>query len=289
MTSVFVFYEGTHIIRNRLNVMKKTALLASDMDGTVIPLDLGKERDKELLEFNRLIQKNSHIALAYVTGRHLELGLAGVKQYRLPSPDIFVCDVGTTIYFQKHGDWHKDEEYRQHLKQSWQGKTGSDIASILQDIHALEPQEEDKQKEFKQSYYIARDIDIDTIVNMIHEHLAGYAIEANVIYSVDSKKKVGLVDVLPQRAAKDYALSYLWKKLEFMKDSVVYAGDSGNDLLAFLSGFNAIIVDNTADAVKETVRRQAREKGIEERIFFASTRFVQGVMEGCFYFNLFRE
>ena len=269
--------------------MKKTALLASDMDGTVIPLESGKERDDELLRFNRLMQKNSHVALAYVTGRHLELGLEGVEKYRLPSPDIFVCDVGTTIYFQNHGDWHKDEEYRQKLKQSWHGKTSSDIAQILKGIHALDPQEEEKQKEFKQSYYTEPDIDIETTINIIHKHLAVYAIEANVIYSVDSKKNIGLVDVLPKIAAKDYALEYLWKKLELMKDSVVYAGDSGNDLLAFLSGFNAIIVDNTADAVKETVRRQAREKRIEKRIFFASARFVQGVMEGCFYFNLLRE
>ena len=269
--------------------MKKSALLASDMDGTVIPLESGKERDDEILKFNRLMQKNEHVALAYVTGRHLELGLEGVEKYRLPSPDIFVCDVGTTIYFQNHGDWHQDEEYRQNLKQSWQGKTGSDIAQILKDISALDPQEEEKQKEFKQSYYTAPDIEIDTVINMIHEHLAVYAIEANVIYSVDSKKNIGLVDVLPKIAAKDYALEYLWKKLELMKDKIVYAGDSGNDLLAFLSGFNAIIVDNTADAVKETVRRQAHEKRIEERIFFASARFVQGVMEGCFYFNLFQE
>jgi hypothetical protein len=67
--------------------MQKDALLACDMDGTVIPLETGKERDGEIREFHRLLAKHENVVLAYVTGRHLELGLAGVARYRLPMPD----------------------------------------------------------------------------------------------------------------------------------------------------------------------------------------------------------
>ena len=263
--------------------MQKNALLASDMDGTVIPLEEGKERDEEIRRFRQLMEENSQVALAYVTGRHLELGMAGVEKHRLPFPDIFVCDVGTTIYFHNHKNWQHDEGYREELTKSWSRHTGPDIASFLEGINGLETQEAEKQGEFN----LGRGHDAEAVLQSIRNRLTGRGLTANIIYSVDSLKDIGLVDVLPPVAAKDYALAYLQKKLGLEQERVVYAGDSGNDLLAFVSGFNAIIVNNTAEPVKEEVRRQARVKGIEAQIFFASARFVQGVMEGCFHFNLF--
>jgi sucrose-6F-phosphate phosphohydrolase len=268
--------------------MQKDALLACDMDGTVIPLESGEERDLEIREFHRLLKRNENVVLAYVTGRHLELGLAGVEQYGLPMPDIFVCDVGTTIYGRSHGGWVVDEQYRHELLQSWQGLNGAEIAAMLDTISVLSAQEEEKQKEFKQSYYVSRQVGYQEVISLIHARLSSRDVRANVIYSVDSQKDVGLVDVLPEVAAKDSALIYLWKKLGLKKDRIVYAGDSGNDLRAFVSGFNAIVVNNTPEPVKEEVRRQTREKGIEERIYIATARYVQGVMEGCFYFKIFR-
>ena len=268
--------------------MQKDALLACDMDGTVIPLETGEERDGEIREFHRLLAKHENVVLAYVTGRHLELGLAGVVQYSLPMPDIFVCDVGTTIYVRSHGVWGVDQQYRHELLRSWQGLTGADIGPLLETLSVLTAQEEEKQQEFKQSYYVSRDVNHGEVMRLIVDRLAGSGVRANVIYSVDGKKDIGLVDVLPEAAAKDSALVYLRKKLGLEKDRVVYGGDSGNDLQAFVSGFNAIVVNNTPKAVKEEVRRQAREKGIEERIYFAGAMYVQGVMEGCFHFNMFR-
>ncbi|MDH4322493.1 MAG: hypothetical protein OEV73_13480 [Desulfobulbaceae bacterium] len=269
--------------------MHKTALLASDMDGTVIPLSGGPERDAEIDRFRQLIADNPQLALAYVSGRHLSLGLAGVARHHLPPPDIFVCDVGTTIYFHdEQGRWQRDEGYRGRLLDSWQGYTGPAIAALLAGLPALIPQEEEKQAEFKQSYYLDRGEDHAAALAAIHASLAAHDLQANTIYSVDPIKEIGLIDVLPPIAAKDLALSYLWQKLALPKANVVYAGDSGNDLLAFVSGFNAIVVDNTAEPVKAEVRRQARAKGIEQHIFFAPTRFAQGVIDGCAHFHLFR-
>lgn len=265
----------------------KTSLLASDMDGTVIPLENGKEREEEIKEFVRLREKHPDLCLAYVTGRHLELGLDGVKKYGLPKPDIFVCDVGTTIHRKENGHWTVDEDYRDRLQRAWNGLCGDDIARLLTDITDLTAQEEEKQKEFKQSYYVPVHVARKEIVSHIHETLRRQGVDANIIYSVDTLADIGLVDVLPPIAAKDYALEYLWKSLAIEKNRVAYAGDSGNDLLAFLSGFNAILVHNTADDVKEEVREKARLKNIENYVFFASGNYVKGVMEGCYYFNIF--
>ena len=270
--------------------MQHSALLATDMDGTVIPLDSGPEREAEIIRFNEVMVANPQVALAYVTGRHLELGLAGVTRHNLPTPDIFVCDVGTTIYFlDDHNQWQRDEDYRAELKKSWHDHTGTDIAQMLADLHLLTPQEAEKQKEFKQSYYLPRRHDHEATLAAIHAKLANHQVTANVIYSVDTLKDLGLIDVLPKIAAKDYALDYLWRKLALPKERIIYAGDSGNDLLAFISGFNAIIVANTAEPVKEAVRQEAQAKQITEHIFFAPSRFVQGVIEGCAHFNLFRK
>ncbi|MBU1710308.1 MAG: HAD family hydrolase [Proteobacteria bacterium] len=267
----------------------KTSLLASDLDGTVIPFEPGPERDAEIQEFNRLMADNEHVGLAYVTGRHLELALAGVSQYRLPVPDIFVCDVGTTIYLREGKNWVVDQEFRNRLKTSWKGFSGSDIARILRGIKGLTPQEAEKQKEFKQSYYVPVTLDYREMAIRIKDRLAGKNVRANVIYSVGCQNNIGLVDVLPQRAAKDYALAYLWRKLGLKKERVVYAGDSGNDLLAFVSGFNAVVVANASGTVKEEVRRLTGDKGIADKVFFASERYVKGVMEGCFHFKLFSQ
>ena len=267
--------------------MEKKALLASDMDGTVIPLEEGEERQAEIRRFRELIAAHPQVALAYVTGRHLELGLAGVAAHRLPEPDIFVCDVGTTVYVRGRDGWRRDEAYRQELQQSWGGHTGPDIAPWLAGIAGLAAQEAEKQSEFKQSYYLDRGRDSGACLAAIRDRLAVQGLAANVVYSVDPLSRIGLVDVLPPMAAKDHALAYLWRHLGVARERVVYAGDSGNDLLAFASGFNAIVVANTAEPVKEEVRRQAAAKGIEGHIFFAAGRYVQGVMEGCRYFGIF--
>jgi HAD superfamily hydrolase (TIGR01484 family) len=258
------------------------------MDGTVIPLETGEARAREIREFQRLLAQHSNILVAYVTGRHLELGLAGVAHYELPMPDVFVCDVGTSIHWRATGKWDVDEKYRHQLLRSWNGRTNAEIGVMLATVPGLSAQEQEKQGEFKRSYYAARARDHREIVRLIHERLAGNGVRTRVIYSVDAKKNIALVDVLPEIAAKDAALAYLWEKLGLEKDRVVYAGDSGNDLLAFVSGFNAIVVNNTPAPVKEEVRRQMREKGIAARIFFAPSNYVQGVMEGCFHFKIFR-
>ena len=257
------------------------------MDGTVIPLDDRAERSREIEEFRSLIALHKDVILAYVTGRHLELGMEGIKEFNLPEPEIFVCDVGTTIYRQRGGAWRLDEEFRKG-KESWKGRTGKDISGLIRDIPGLTEQEREKQTEFKQSYYISLDAKTDRVVRSIQNMLAEDKIEAEIIYSVDTKKNIGLLDLLPKAAAKGTALKYLWNGLGILKDNVVYAGDSGNDLNAFTSGFNAVVVNNTREKVKNEVRKQIRMMNIKDRVFFADSKYVKGVIEGCFHFNLFR-
>jgi hydroxymethylpyrimidine pyrophosphatase-like HAD family hydrolase len=162
--------------------------------------------------------------------------------------------------------------------------TASEIAGWLTDIPGLRMQEAERQQEFKLSYYVEIQRDQDDFTRQIETRLARHDIRAAVIYSTDPAKEVGLLDILPDQAAKDAALRYLQTKAELPEDRVVYAGDSGNDLAAFLSGFKAIVVSNTPEDVKDRVRLRAQRP---DRIFVATYPHAKGVIQGCRHFGVF--
>lgn len=265
----------------------KKFLLASDLDGTVIPLEDEPEWEEEIAHFGSLVSQQDGLTLAYVTGRHLDLALDGVAQRDLPLPDIMVCDVGTTIYIRNGVRWEVDDAYRRRLGESWRGKSSGGISELLAGVEGLEEQEAEKQGEFKQSYYIPSRSKRENILQKVEEILQQAGLKTNLIFSVDSFTGSGLLDILPGMAAKDKALDYLQELLQIPKEHIVYAGDSGNDLAAFVSGYNAIVVANTAGPVCEETIRLAREKGIESRVFFARHKYTRGVIEGCRHFNIF--
>ena len=49
------------------------SLLASDLDGTLIPLERNAQRLREVAEFVDAVDQSVNLILAYVTGRHLSL------------------------------------------------------------------------------------------------------------------------------------------------------------------------------------------------------------------------
>jgi sucrose-6F-phosphate phosphohydrolase len=264
-------------------------LLASDMDGTLLPLEDTPEWDAEILRFRRLVLASPNLLLAYVTGRHLELALDGAAALDLPYPEILVCDVGSSIYRKTGREYELDTEYRGRLLHSWQGRVSKDIAPLLAAIEGITPQEKEKQGDFKQSYFTATGRRGEEAVQRVADRLRETGLESNLIFSIDPKTGAGLLDVLPAQAAKDHALTYLRDTLEIPHDNIVFAGDSGNDLAAFASGFNSIVVANTPSEVKNEARRQAAAKKIAERLYFAHHRFIRGLTEGCLHFNIFTE
>lgn len=268
--------------------MAREKLLASDLDGTLICPDLGEKNCAEIRAFSSAIAGQEALVLAYVTGRHLELALEGITTYKLPLPEMLVCDVGTSLYVRKGEDWKQDEVYRKRLTQSWKGYRGKDVAQVLKDLRGLIEQEEEKQSDFKQSYYVGLDYQPGALYQHVRDKLKDHGIEANLIYSIDTKRAMALFDVLPPGAAKDSAVFFLAEKLGIAKDDMVYAGDSGNDLAVFLSGVRSIVVGNAPKIFKEEVLAQAKVKALYEQVYFAQEECVGGVLEGCKHFGLFK-
>lgn len=258
-------------------------LLASDLDGTLIPLERDAQRLREVEELVRAFEASEDLRLAYVTGRHLSLAQAGIEEVGLPSPDWFVCDVGTSVYRRANGGYEPDPDYRQRMRAVLGGLGGDDIRNAIGALDGLVLQEEEKQAEFKVSYYTRGRP--ERFVEIIQSRLDAAHAKVNLVASHDPVSGRGLLDVLPTGIAKDYAVRYLHDASGVDEDHLVYAGDSGNDRAAMLTGFRVIVVGNADEELKKDLGIESVAQGIAERIYFAEHPYARGVLEGLRHFG----
>ena len=72
-------------------------ILASDLDGTLIPLD-GRPENRRALQRLVTARLQDRFTLVFVTGRHKASICEVICEHHLPLPDWVISDVGTTIY-----------------------------------------------------------------------------------------------------------------------------------------------------------------------------------------------
>jgi len=262
------------------------SLLATDMDGTVIPLEEGEVWEKDIADFRESVDAKPGLRLAYVTGRDLAKALSGIEKYRLPKPDFLVCDVGTSL-FHAHGDGFRlDEGYAQRMREARGDLEPREIREHVAFLPGLRLQPEDRQTPFKVSYFLSPGGDHSSILAALLDHLGTFNGRVQAVYSVRAQDRTGLVDLLPAGVAKDFALRYLHGLTGVGSDRLVYAGDSGNDVAAMLAGFKAIVVGNADEGLKEKIRGKAEREGIQDRIYYSERRYAAGVLEGCSHFGI---
>lgn len=262
-------------------------LLASDMDGTMIPLDGDAENLRDIDRVKALLQEHPHIQLCYVTGRDHWLALRGVERRGLPEPDHVISDVGTVLSHYVNGQWQTDEGYRDKVSAAYGGKSAEDVASVLSNEDRLQPQEDTFQTPFKRSYYFEQSVPMDELRRNCNRLLSEADIPARLIFSADQLNGRGLLDVLPEDIDKSTALKYLVALLNLSEEQVMYAGDSGNDEQAFKAGFLTVLVGNTPDDVGNNIRQWAQHNHAENNIYFARGNATTGVLEGARHFGLF--
>ena len=260
------------------------SLLASDLDGTLIPLERDAQRLGEVAQLVAALRERPELQLAYVTGRHLSLAEQGIAEVGLPTPDWFVCDVGTSVYHRVDGGFEPDESYREAMRAAFGGLSGADVRAAIGEVDGIELQEEEKQAEFKVSYYTRGRH--EPYVQLVQDRLDTAGAHANLVASFDPLSERGLLDVLPEGVAKDYAIRYLHERTGIDAEHLVYAGDSGNDRAAMLSGFRAIVVGNADAALKHELQSASVEGGLSERLYFAQQPYAAGVLEGLRHFAL---
>mgnify|MGYP001828647120 FL=1 len=260
-------------------------LLASDLDGTLIPLERTPERLAEVRTLVDALERADGLQLAYVTGRHLALARSGIAEVGLPEPDWFVCDVGTSVYRRIDGGYEADETYRRAMRQALGGISAPDVQRALGSVEGIWLQEDEKQGEFKVSYYTEGRH--ERYLGRVQAGLDSAGARVALVASYDPVSERGLLDILPAAVAKDYAVRYLQKRTGVAEDGWVYAGDSGNDRAAMLAGYKAIVVGNADDALKRDLAELAATEGLATRLYFALRPYAAGVHEGLVHFGLF--
>lgn len=278
-TAVYQMSEEFRALGHNLHV------LATDLDGTLIPLS-GNSRNREDLQKLAKELHRHEITLVFVTGRHLESVQRAMKENALPVPDWVICDVGTTIYRRMDDDRLCAVVcYHSHLESIIARCPIAELRQVLSDIPELQLQEQEKQGRFKLSYYTQQS-QIEAAVQAIQQRLARTEAPYSLIHSIDPFTGDGLIDLLPEHVSKAYALHWWVDHAGIRKESVVFAGDSGNDLAAFEAGYRAIVVGNTNRDIARQVAEHHQQNRWEDRLCLAERHGTSGVLEGCYRFGI---
>ncbi|MCG6157335.1 HAD-IIB family hydrolase [Rubinisphaera margarita] len=262
------------------------AILATDLDGTLIPLENDQDNVRDLQMLRRKLQEH-RVPLVYVTGRHLESVLEKQREHQLPQPEWIVCDVGTTICERSDDDTFKPlQAYMDYQDTIVQEYPRDRLQAEFQSIGDLVLQEEVKQGPFKLSYYVNQEA-MPATERAISERLHADNVPWTMIASIDPFNGDGLIDLLPREVSKAHALQWWADRFGIDLSKVVFAGDSGNDYAAFISGFRAILVNNTDARIVQQVREEHERRGLTSHAYHANARATSGVLEGCHAYGVF--
>lgn len=260
-------------------------VLATDLDGTLIPLQGHPENVRDLLRLKELLTRHE-VELVFVTGRHFESVIDAIDEYELPATNWIICDVGTTICRRDENESHgfkRLASYAEHLDTTVAAMDCQSLKERLESSPGLRIQESEKQGPFKLSYYADRD-QLASLVPQLEQQLADCEAPWSMIHSVDPFNGDGLVDFVPRNVSKAYALSWWAAHTESDVDQIIFAGDSGNDLAALASGYKSIIVGNADREVADTAMRAHRDAGWENRLHRPREVATSGVLSGCLHY-----
>jgi len=265
-------------------------VIATDLDRTLLP-NGSQEYDGSMRIFREII-RNERLKLIFVTGRNLELVQDAIEKFHPPYPELVVGEVGTKIYSRRNEDFVEDCQWTRQIRLLAKNWNVDKFKEKLSLFNQLRIQGENKQNEFKLSYYLDNPKDLSLIIRRVTEIIKLICREATVVYSVDETQDLGLLDILPRRATKLTALEYLRKKLGLKEGEIIYCGDSGNDILPLTFGYKSIIVRNAVPELKNTVRRISTQKNIIDKLYLArgykklNGYYVSGIIEGLIKFNI---
>lgn len=260
-------------------------ILATDLDGTLIPLPGNENNSSDLITLTELIQEH-RATLVFVTGRHLDSVTSAISEYGLPQPDWIICDVGTSIYRNCGGRAAVVADYQACLRQRLNRSSFREFHRHFSGSAIVELQQAEKQGDFKMSFYADRQ-KLDEAIAWLSGELQKLQIDGTIIASVDPFNGDGLLDVLPRGVSKAFALDWWAKHNQVDPRETVFAGDSGNDLAAMTAGYKTIVVGNAEPDLIDAVRQFHHQNQWTNRLHVASRKGTSGVLEGCHSFDVF--
>jgi sucrose-phosphate synthase len=238
-------------------------MLICDLDDSLVG-DTGGL--KVLLE---RLQSANNVGFGIVTGRCLNSALQVLKQHRVPTPDLLITAVGTEIHYGRR--MVDDSGWQRHIDYRWKPH---ELRAAMESIPGVKLQPAIEQTRFKVSYYA--DQKKMPKVHEIRRHLRKLDLHAKLIYSHQA-----YLDLLPVRASKGLAVRYLAMKWHMEPETLLVAGDSGNDEEMLSGNTLGVVVGNYSPELE-------RLRG-HERIYFAKGHHAWGVLEGMEYYNFLKE
>lgn len=237
-------------------------MLCSDLDGTLLGNPIACSRFKKAWGF---LRPSRRPVLVYSSGRLVDDLARFIADGTLPSADYYIGGVGTQIFDARRG--RLLDEFSAHLAGDWDR---SRVMQVVDAFPGTRRQPEEFQHFFKCSWFL--DSASDQTINDLEDRLSVEHLRVKVVYSSSRD-----LDVLPCRATKGGALLWLTVKLGIPMETVLVAGDTGNDVSMFQQpGVNGIVVEN---AQPELIRATAHLG-----VFRSKYAFADGVVDGlCHY------
>ena len=255
--------------RWRVHYSPKSRLITADRI-LVVDVDDTLTGDREALRelLRRLKEVGERVAFGIATGRNMEMTRKVLKQWKVPTPQLLITEVGSAIHYGRH--LVQDKGWERHINYRWRPDA---VKEAMEEIPGLKPQPaEYGQGQYKISYDVDPDVMPDTVE--ITRHLRRSKAYAHVVYSHRA-----YLDILPLRASKGMALRYFASKWSIPLDRCLVAGDSGNDLDMLTGNTLSVVVGN-----HEPELDPLRD---EPRIYFAEGEHARGVLEGIDFYDFF--
>ena len=208
-------------------------LLAADVDGTLLGDDEGKTG---LMAFAR--QYAGSFRLACITGRYCWSVVRLVDEGHLPPPDFICSNVGTEIL-----DCHDPENvigtrYAARIAPGW------DLEAVytLGEGDGVRRQDfSDGQPPFQAGFdWDGREETLAALRQRLTDHGRYRILPSYGEY----------IDVLPTGFGKGEAVRFLQQELRIPPARIVVAGDAGNDIEMFETGFQGILPVNALQELK---------------------------------------
>ena len=238
-------------------------LLAADIDGTLLGDEIGESLLRELALSDR-----EGFLLAYISGRSRASIFKLVDEGRLPRPD-FVCGcVGTDLTDLRDPANAIGKKFISSVAPGW------DLAMVYSQGEGPGVQRQDfpdGQPPFHAGFFWDSE---PASLEAFRSRLDGLG-AFNIYPAMNA-----YIDVIPVPLGKGGAVSHLQKELGIDKALVVVAGDSGNDLQMFETGFKGIIPVNALDELKAAA--------VMDRHYLSPFPAALGVLDGLRHFGFLK-